>query len=243
MRRRRHPRPRLCHARRARDGQPLRGDVGPVPLHPVDRDRRRLRARRVLLAQQGRPQLFAVPRHQGPRAGCGTPRQIRAERQGLDGDHETVLHSGRGTVRQADHRFLRRRGAEIQLLAVLAHHVRVRELAFRAGNETVHQTVHPPHRRSAGLQRVAVHPIQPVRVDDPADGEVPRSARRAVPLQHQGRERRVCDRRRERTRTRAHRGRTGHDPEDPGHVRLLQAQPVRHEHEETRRPHRHRPRR
>ena len=175
--------------------------VGPVPLHPVDRDRRRLRARRVLLAQQGRPQLFAVPRHQGPRAGCGTPGQIRAERQGLDGDHETVLHSGRGTVRQADHRFLRRRGAEIQLLAVLAHHVRVRELAFRAGNETVHQTVHPPHWRSAGLQRVAVHPIQPVRVDDPADGEVPRSARRAVPLQYQGRERRVCDRRRERTRT------------------------------------------
>ena len=24
-----------CHARRARDGQPLRGDVGPVPLHPL----------------------------------------------------------------------------------------------------------------------------------------------------------------------------------------------------------------
>ena len=77
----RHSRPRLCHARRARDGQPLRGDVGPVPLYPVDRDRRRLRARRVLLAQQGRPQLFAVPRHQGPRARCGTPGQIRAERQ------------------------------------------------------------------------------------------------------------------------------------------------------------------
>ena len=85
-------------------------------------------------------------------------------------------------------------------------------------------------------------PLQPVRVDDPADGEVSRIARRAVPLQHQGRQRRVRDRRRERAQARTHRRRAGHDPEDPGRVGLLQAQPVRFADQEDRGASRHRPR-
>ena len=46
------PRPRLCNARRPRDGQPLRVHVGSVPLHTLDRDRGRKRTGRVLLAEQ-----------------------------------------------------------------------------------------------------------------------------------------------------------------------------------------------
>ena len=52
-------------------------------------------------------------------------RQVRHLRQGRDGDHEAVLHPQRGAAGQAHHRFLRRRGAQQQLLAVLAHHVRL----------------------------------------------------------------------------------------------------------------------
>ena len=45
------------------------------------------------------------------------------------------------------------------LLAVLAHHVCLRELAQRAGDEAVPQTLYPPHRRSAGLYRPALYPL------------------------------------------------------------------------------------
>ena len=65
---------------------------------PVDRDRRRLRARRVLLAQQGRPQLIrcaAPPRTSARMRGS---RQVRPVRQGFDGNHEAVLHPGRRPV-------------------------------------------------------------------------------------------------------------------------------------------------
>ena len=41
----------LRDPRRSRDGGPLRVPVGPVPVDPVARDRRRERARRVLLAR------------------------------------------------------------------------------------------------------------------------------------------------------------------------------------------------
>ena len=37
----------------------------------------------------------------------------------------------------------------LELLDVLAHHVRFRELAQCAGDEAVHQALHPPHRRPA----------------------------------------------------------------------------------------------
>ncbi len=60
---------------------------------------------------------------------------------------------------QKDHRCFRRRGVFLQLLDVLAHDVRLRELAQRAGNEALHQALHPPHRRSAGLQGIALHPL------------------------------------------------------------------------------------
>ena len=47
--------------------------VGSVPLHPLHRNRGRQRSGRVLLAQQGRPQLLPVPRHGKPRARMPTP--------------------------------------------------------------------------------------------------------------------------------------------------------------------------
>ena len=42
----------LRDSRRSRDGGPFRVPVGPVPLDPFAGDRRRERARRILLAQQ-----------------------------------------------------------------------------------------------------------------------------------------------------------------------------------------------
>ena len=53
---------------------------------------------RVLLAQQGGPELLAVPRHQESRQGRGAQGQVRAVRQGFDGNHEAVLHPGRRPV-------------------------------------------------------------------------------------------------------------------------------------------------
>lgn len=64
----------------------------------LHRNRGRQRTRRVLLAQQGGPELLAVPRHQGPRQGRGAQGQVRPVRQGFDGNHEAVLHPGRRPV-------------------------------------------------------------------------------------------------------------------------------------------------
>ena len=82
----------------------------------------------------------------------------------------------------------------------------------------------------------------PVRVDDSADGQVSGIARRRIPLQHQGRERGIRDWRGSRPQARAHRRRPRHHPEDSGHLRLLQAQPCQHAHQEACRAHRRGPR-
>ena len=47
-------------------------------------------------------------------------------------------------------------------LAVLAHHVRLRELAQRSGDEAVYPALYPSHRRSARLHCPALYQIQPV---------------------------------------------------------------------------------
>ncbi len=41
----------------------------------------------------------------------------------------------------------------LQLLALLADHVRLRKVAQRPGDEALHPALHPPHRRAAGLSR------------------------------------------------------------------------------------------
>ena len=79
----------------ARTSTSLRRTRYPDSLH---RNRRRQRTRRVLLAQQGGPELLAVPRHQESRQGRGAQGQVRAVRQGFDGNHEAVLHPGRRPV-------------------------------------------------------------------------------------------------------------------------------------------------
>ena len=43
-------------------------------------------------------ELLAVPRHQESRQGRGAQGQVRAVRQGFDGNHEAVLHTGRRPV-------------------------------------------------------------------------------------------------------------------------------------------------
>ena len=106
MRRPRHSGPRLRHARRPRNGQPLRGDVGPLPLHPLHRDPRCFRFGRVLLAQQGRPQLLALPRNEEPRARRGVRREVRSLGQGGHGDHGALLHARREALRSSHHRLL-----------------------------------------------------------------------------------------------------------------------------------------
>ena len=50
----------------------------------------------------------------------------------------------------------------LQLLAVLADHVRLRGLAQRPGDEAVYPAVHPPYRRPARLFRPEIHQVQPV---------------------------------------------------------------------------------
>ena len=93
LRRRQHSRRWLRDARRPRDGQPFRGHVGPSPLHPFDRGPQCHGARRILLAQQGRPQLLAVPSHREARPGRPHRRQVRPVGQGGDGDHAALLHA------------------------------------------------------------------------------------------------------------------------------------------------------
>ena len=80
-----------------------------------------------------------------------------------------------------------RRCARFQLLAVLAHHVRLRELAQRARDEALHPAFRPPRRRAPRLQRTALHPVQPVRIPHPAHGELPERPGRADPSEHRGR--------------------------------------------------------
>ena len=53
-------------------------------------------------------------------------------------------------------------GVRQQLLAVLAHHVCLRELAQRSGDEALYPALYPSHRRSARLHRPALYQIQPV---------------------------------------------------------------------------------
>ena len=50
----------------------------------------------------------------------------------------------------------------LQLLALLADHVRLRELAQRPGDEALPQALYPPHRRPARLHRPPLYPLQPV---------------------------------------------------------------------------------
>ena len=186
---------RLHHARRARDGQPLRGDVGPVPLHTLHRGREHEHPRLLLPAEQARPQLLLVPRDGQPGRRRRSRQHVRPVRQGVQGDHEPVLHSRRAARRQGHHRLLLRRRARFQLLAVLAHHVRIRELAQRARDEALHPTFRAPRRRPARLQRAALHPVQPVRIPHLAHGELPEGPRRAVPFEHRSRRRHVLQHR------------------------------------------------
>ena len=115
----------LCDARRPGDGQPLRGDVGPVPLHPLHRIPGPKRPGRVLLPEQARPQLFPDAGHGGSGPRRPHRRKVRPERQGRPGDPAPVLHPGRGALRPPHHGLLQRRGAEFEFLALLAHHVRL----------------------------------------------------------------------------------------------------------------------
>ncbi len=56
-----------CDARRSRDGQPFRGRMWDARQRRAEhRGRERLHARLLLPAQQGRPELLEVPRHEGP---------------------------------------------------------------------------------------------------------------------------------------------------------------------------------
>ena len=108
------------------------------------------------------PELFEVPRHQGTWPQCAHRQQVQSLRQGVHGDPQ-ALPRLRGRARQQeDHRLLRRRSAQFEFLAVLAHHVRLRELGFRARDASLHPPVHPSHRWPARLLGIAVHAIQPV---------------------------------------------------------------------------------
>ena len=52
--------------------------------------------------------------------------------------------------------------AWLQLLALLADHVRLRDLALCPGDEAVSPAVHPPYRRPARLLGPEIYPVQPV---------------------------------------------------------------------------------
>lgn len=95
---------RLHHARRSRDGQPLRSDVGPVPIHPLHRGREHEHPRLLLSVEQARSQLFPVPRNGQPGRRRRPRQYIQPVRQGVHGDHEPVLHPRRATRRQAHNR-------------------------------------------------------------------------------------------------------------------------------------------
>ena len=63
-------------------------------------------------------------------------------------------------ISRQDHRGrLWRRGVLIHLLAVLADHVRLRELAQRPGDEALLPALHPPHRGTPRLQRLEIYPV------------------------------------------------------------------------------------
>ena len=140
----------------------FRGHVGRLPRCAEHRRPECVDARPLLLAQQGGPELFEVPRHQGTWPQCAHRQQVQSLRQGVHGDPQ-ALPRLRGRARQQeDHRLLRRRSAQFEFLAVLAHHVRLRELGFRARDASLHPPVHPSHRWPARLLGIAVHAIQPV---------------------------------------------------------------------------------
>ena len=102
---RRHPGPHpgLRDPGRPGDGESLRVPVGPVSLHPIPGAPGEFCFGRILLAEQGGPQLFPVPGHGGSGKGRPYRREVHSERQGRPGDHEAFPHPGRGPVRQ-DHR-------------------------------------------------------------------------------------------------------------------------------------------
>lgn len=76
--------------------------------------------------------------------------------------------------RRQDHRGVLLRGLlREQLLDLLGHHVRLREMALPRRDAPLPPAVRPPHRRPARLQRPEVQPLQPVRVDGQADPGLP----------------------------------------------------------------------
>ena len=70
-----------------------------LPLDPLaPRSDGRQRSRRVLLAQQGRPQLLAPARHGEPRPGRPHRRQVQLSEEGPEGHSQALPHHGRGPV-------------------------------------------------------------------------------------------------------------------------------------------------
>ncbi len=80
---------------------------------------------------------------------------------------ELVPRTPRAALRQAHQRGPRQRLLRLQLLALLAHHVRLRRVAQRARDEALCATLHPRYPGPARLQRPQVHQIQPVRIPRP----------------------------------------------------------------------------
>ena len=152
----------LRHPGRPGDGGPLRVPVGPVSLHSLPGGGGGQRAGRVLLAEQGRSQLLPQPCHPPPGGERQHGEPVRAQRRGGLAADASLFHPGRGPLRQ-DHR--RRAGRvllPVQLLALLADHVRLREVALRPGDEAVSAALPPPHRRAARPVGPEIHQIQPV---------------------------------------------------------------------------------
>ena len=158
--------------------------VGPVPLHSVHRDRGRERAGRVLLAEQEGPQLLA----------CAVPPSTAGEDAHTDGKFalsdkaameimQAVLHAGRGAVRQDASPTV----FDDEVLNSNFWLYWRTMFAFENWHSALEMKLyikryHPPHRRPARFYGPALHQVQPVRVHDPAHGQVPGSPRRAVPL-------------------------------------------------------------
>ncbi len=91
-----------------------------------------------------------------------TDKKFALDKDSAHGAFQAVHDTGKGSGGQED---LRRSAGfvlEHQLLAVLADHVRLPALVQCAGDEAVSVPLCPPHRRTAGLQRPALHQIQPV---------------------------------------------------------------------------------
>ena len=170
--------------------------LGSLPLDPLARDRRRQRPRRILPAQQGRSERLAAAGHAEPRAGCARQGAADAERQGPTRAPLRLPGDPRRDGEQADQRGVRPRFPEEQFLAVLAYDVRVRGVAFGPGDETLSPPLHPPHRPARRLLVAQVQPVQSVRVDGPAAGQVAAGSGRPVPLRRSGHRHRFRDRRR-----------------------------------------------